>query len=178
MRSDKVLYTVHSNRSSEEFISLLHTFEIKLVVDVRAYARSRWYPHFNAVRLSSQLKIKNIDYLHLSNLGGRRKPRVDSRNSALVSEGFRGFADYMETSAFYEAVIPLENAALQLPTAIMCSEALWWNCHRALISDFLKMRDWAVRHILSKTELEDHHYTNGARVLDGQVIYNNPGLFD
>lgn len=137
----KTIYTIgHSTRSIEDFIALLQSFEIELLVDVRNYPGSRRFPHFNKEALEASLHYHNIRYLHLKELGGRRKPAKDSTNTRWKHDAFRGYADYMQTPEFKSAAIELEQHALQSNTAFMCSEAVWWSCHRALLSDWLKVK--------------------------------------
>lgn len=105
-------------------------------------------------------------------LGGRRKPHSDSSNTAWRHASFRGYADYMESEAFKENIIMLEALAIAERTAYMCSEAPWWKCHRALVSDYLKIRGWTVFHIMEKAKLTEHPFTSPARPVQGRLFYN------
>src|SRR5437868_9123674 len=130
----KKIWTIgHSTRTIEQFIGLLAAHRIYVVADVRQFPGSRRYPQFNEEKLSESLAESGICYVHLPELGGRRKPRVDSRNIAWRNESFRGYADYMETPAFHRGIDRLEHLATRA-TVLMCAEAVWWRCHRALIS--------------------------------------------
>jgi uncharacterized protein (DUF488 family) len=162
----------HSTRTNDEFISLLEANEIKLLVDVRSLPGSRRYPQFNKEQLADSLCKAGIRYEHFPELGGRRKTREDSRNTAWRNESFRGYADYMETEEFDKGVKRLlELTAGAGPVALMCAEAVWWRCHRSLISDYLKVRDIEVIHILDKGKTETHPYTSAARIVNGKLSY-------
>jgi uncharacterized protein (DUF488 family) len=154
----KQIWTIgHSTRSIEDFIAALAANGIKLVADVRLLPGSKRYPQFNKATLSESLGKADIGYEHFPELGGRRKPRPDSRNTAWRNEAFRGYADYMETKEFEHGITRLLNLAEQSgSTAVMCAEALWWRCHRALISDFLKARGIEVIHIIDATKIDPH----------------------
>jgi uncharacterized protein (DUF488 family) len=147
----------HSTRDIGFFISLLKENGIKLVVDVRSWPGSKRYPQFNKETLSASLGNAGIRYEHFPELGGRRKPKADSPNIAWRNESFRGYADYMETEEFHQAVDRLLDLAADAgPTAIMCAEAMWWRCHRSLISDYLKAHGIEVMHILDSNKTEPH----------------------
>jgi len=161
----------HSTRRIEEFIDALKSFEIALLVDVRSFPGSRRYPHFNKEDLKTSLSESGIDYLHLPELGGRRRVRPDSRNVGWRNEAFRGYADYMETDSFHEGVDRLLGLARDRTTAIMCSEAVWWRCHRSLISDYLKANSVEVNHIMAAGKSEAHPFTSAARIVDGRLSY-------
>jgi uncharacterized protein (DUF488 family) len=162
----------HSTRSIDTFISLLKHNGIKLLADVRLLPGSKRYPQFNKETLADSLGKAGICYEHLPELGGRRKPREDSPNTAWRNESFRGYADYMETEEFDKGVKRLLDIAKQAgPTAIMCAEAVWWRCHRALISDYLKARGVEVIHILDAKKSEPHPFTSAARFVDGTLSY-------
>jgi uncharacterized protein (DUF488 family) len=162
----------HSTRTNDEFISLLEANEIKLLVDVRSLPGSRRYPQFNKEQLADSLCKAGIRYEHFPELGGRRKTREDSRNTAWRNESFRGYADYMETEEFDKGVKRLlELTAGAGPVALMCAEAVWWRCHRSLISDYVKVRDIDVIHILDKSKTETHPYTSAARIVNGKLSY-------
>jgi uncharacterized protein (DUF488 family) len=169
---DKTIWTIgHSTRSFEEFGSMLHAFGIELVADVRNYPGSRKYPQFNKEALEIALPQINIQYVHLKELGGRRKAAPDSKNTAWRHAAFRGYADYMETSDFKEGIKELMKIASQQRTAYMCSEAVWWRCHRAMISDYLKVQGWKVMHIMGVNKAEEHPYTSPAKIVNGQLNY-------
>src|SRR5205823_915588 len=139
----------HSTRTIEKFISLLEEHGIKSLADVRLLPGSRRYPQFDKETLADSLAKLGICYEHFPELGGRRKPRKDSPNTAWRNESFRGYADYMETPAFEEALAHLMELGGNTPTTTMCAEAVPWRCHRSLISDALLVRGWTVLDILS-----------------------------
>lgn len=169
---DKTIYTIgHSTRTIEEFIALLQIYQIGLVADIRNYPGSKRYPHFNKEALEVSLIENGIKYLHLKELGGRRKPKPDSVNTAWRNEAFKGYADYMETDEFKLGVELLQKVAKEHRSAYMCSEAVWWRCHRSLVSDYLKIRDWKVMHILSTTKANEHPFTSAATVNNGKLSY-------
>src|SRR6266516_6973388 len=163
------LWTIgHSTRSIEEFIEALKSFQIESLVDLRSFPGSRRYPQFGATRLSESLRQANIEYLHLPELGGRRRARKDSLNIAWRNEGFRGYADYMETEAFRQGIERLLALARDRRLVIMCAEAVWWRCHRSLISDYLKVKGIQVTHIADAKKIEPHPYTSAARMVDDE----------
>jgi len=174
----KSIWTIgHSTRQLDELVELLKSFSILHVVDIRNYPGSKRYPHFNKEALEISLPENNIAYTHLKELGGRRKPIPGSVNTAWRNEAFRGYADYIETDDFKKAIEKIETIALLERTAYMCSEAVWWSCHRSLVSDYLKLRGWKVWHIMDIGKATEHPYTKPARVINGQLHYNEPGLF-
>ncbi|HTF29556.1 MAG TPA: DUF488 domain-containing protein [Flavitalea sp.] len=162
----------HSTRSLEEFLGLLGMHRIQLLVDIRSFPGSRRYPHFNKENLADSLLENDVHYKHIAGLGGRRKPAKDSLNLAWRHPSFRGYADYMQTDEFKDHIVALERLAEKERTAYMCSEAPWWKCHRALVSDFLKIRGWIVWHIMEKGKLTEHPFTSPARPVQGQLFYN------
>lgn len=173
------IYTVgHSTHSMEELTAMLKSFGVTVLVDIRHFPGSRKYPHFNKENLAAELEKAGISYVHMEDLGGRRKVRKDSKNSRWRNESFRGYADYMETEDFEKAAGALEAIALKQPTAYMCSEAVWWRCHRSMVSDYLKARGWRVLHIMAAGKAEEHAYTSPARVEGRRVYYSDGGLFD
>ncbi len=170
---EHAIYTIgHSTHSMAEFIAMLRAFRVKMVVDIRRFPGSRKVPAFNQEHLAAELRQADIDYLHLEALGGRRRARADSRNDRWRNASFRGYADYMETEAFHEALEKLEAIARKRRTAIMCAEAVWWRCHRSMVSDALKARGWRVLHIMSASKAEEHPYTSPARVEHGTLFYH------
>lgn len=167
------LWTIgHSTRSIEEFIGALVAHEIKAIADVRLLPGSKRYPQFNQDMLRHSLAASDISYEHFPELGGRRRPRVDSRHTAWRNDAFRGYADYTETDAFRGGIARLtELSQKHGAVAIMCAEAVWWRCHRALISDYLKIRGVDVLHILDAKKCQPHPYTSAARIIDGELSY-------
>ena len=162
----------HSTRPIEDFISALKANGIKLLIDVRLLPGSKRYPQFNKDALEKSLNEREIRYEHFPELGGRRKPGPNSRNTAWRNEAFRGYADHMETEEFRTGVERLLDLANKMgQTAIMCAEAVWWRCHRALISDYLKVRGFEVVHIVDANKSEPHPYTSAARIGGGTLSY-------
>jgi uncharacterized protein (DUF488 family) len=166
----------HSTRSAEEFGQMLVAHGIKVLVDVRMFPGSRRYPQFNREALSKSLAAIGIAYKHEPRLGGRRAPRKDSHNTAWKNPQFRAYADHVETEEFRNAVEGLLELARESRVAVMCAEALWWRCHRSLISDYLKAAGHTVIHILDQTKTEEHPFTAAARIVDGELSYR--GLLD
>jgi uncharacterized protein (DUF488 family) len=115
-----------------------------------------------------------ITYRHSPQLGGLRKPKRDSVNLGWRNESFRGYADYMQTEAFWLVLDELTADSQQLRTAIMCAEAVPWRCHRSLIADALATKGWEVRHIMSETKADRHRLTSFATVENGRLHYPNP----
>lgn len=166
------LWTIgHSTLAIEELVDRLKSFEIQLLADVRSFPGSRRFPHFNKENLNVSLPEAGIDYQHFPELGGRRRALSDSLNMAWESKTFRGYADYMETPQFQDGIRRLLETASQGNTAIMCAEAVWWRCHRGLISDYLKARGVEVVHIISANKSEVHPYTSAAQIIDGRLSY-------
>jgi uncharacterized protein (DUF488 family) len=167
----------HSTRGIDEFISLLEENQINLLVDVRAFPGSKRYPQFNKEALAESLNECGIRYEHFPELGGKRKSKPGSRNTAWRNASFRGYADYMETEQFQKGIARLlEFAADAGATAIMCAEAVWWRCHRSLIADYLKVRGVEVLHILGANKVEPHPYTSASRIVNGELTYRPESL--
>lgn len=171
-----VVHTIgHSTRAIEDFLGLLRAHAIEALADVRRYPGSRRHPQFAQEALRAALQAAGIDYLWFPELGGRRAPRKDSRNTAWRNDGFRGYADYMETPAFDEALARLHAVLVTRRTVYMCAEQAWQQCHRGLISDVLKARGVDVVHILGTERTQVHPYTEPARIVDGVLTYAAPG---
>lgn len=168
-----VIYTIgHSTHPLEEFTELLRAHGVGRLSDVRSFPGSRRYPHFNAEALSRTLPAAGIEYVPLKELGGRRRPVPDSPNTGLRNESFRGYADYMRTPPFAAGLDRLLRLAAEIPTAIMCSEAVPWRCHRNLIADALVLlRQVPVRHILGTEEPRPHTPTAIAVSRGGMIAY-------
>jgi uncharacterized protein (DUF488 family) len=173
------LWTIgHSTREIADFISLLKENGIKLLADVRMFPGSKRYPQFGRDALAKSLREPGIRYEHFPELGGRRKAKPDSTNTAWRNESFRGYADYMETEEFRKGIARLVDLAEKSgPTAVMCAEAVWWRCHRSLISDYLKAGGVEVLHILDHNKVEPHPFTSAARIVDGELSYADDSLF-
>ena len=169
---DKNIWTIgHSTHSLDEFIAMLKSFNIECVADIRSYPGSRKFPQFNREALEISLPLNEIKYVHIKNLGGRRKVNPDSQNTVWRHPAFRGYADFMETGTFHEGIEELKQLASKERTAYMCSEAVWWRCHRSMVSDYLKADGWKVMHIMHKDKAEEHPYTQPAKIVDGKLSY-------
>jgi uncharacterized protein (DUF488 family) len=166
------VFTVgHSTHELAEFVSLLGRNGVTQLADVRTVPRSRRMPHFSRENLVRSLPAAGIEYAHLAELGGFRRPRPDSPNAGWRHEGFRGYADHMESADFAAGMTALESMAADRPTATMCAEALWQRCHRRLIADALTARGWTVVHIGSDGRTQPHELTPFAVVEGGRVTY-------
>ena len=161
----------HSTRSADELIALLDENAVEQVADVRRYPGSRRHPQFAREALEAALRTAGIEYHWLPELGGRRAPRTESRNTAWRNAGFRGYADYMETEAFHFGIARLLELARVRRTAYLCAEQAWQQCHRSLISDYLKAQAVEVIHILGPHRTQPHPYTQAARIVDGRLSY-------
>jgi uncharacterized protein (DUF488 family) len=181
----KLIHTIgHSTRSAEEFLALLLSAGIAVLVDVRRYPGSRRYPHFNRAAMRSWLADAGIEYLHMPELGGRRAAQAESANTYWRNAAFRAYADYLSTAEFVQALERLEQLAEARRPVIMCAEAVPWRCHRQLIADALVARGLEVRHIISERSAEAHALNPGAQVdSSGRISYPGAGstqssLFD
>ena len=174
-RSPDVVFTIgHSTRSADEFLALLRAHGIQQLADIRTVPKSGRHPQFTAIVLGAFLHRHGIVYRHCPALGGLRKPKPDSVNSGWRHPGFRGYADHMQTPAFEAGLSELLNFAREAPTTVMCAEAVWWQCHRQLLSDALVARGVAVRHILDLGAPKSHQLSDFAQVLGKRIWY--PGL--
>jgi uncharacterized protein (DUF488 family) len=168
----KTVFTVgHSTRPFDEFLRLLKAHGVATLADVRRFPRSRKFPHFNDETLAAALPGLGLRYVPMKALGGRRKASPDSVNTGWRTEGFRGYADYMQTPAFAAGVEELVAVASAAPTVIMCAEAVPWRCHRSLIADAMLVRGWTVLDIMSETSAPPHKLTPFARVEGTWVTY-------
>lgn len=170
-------YTIgHSTRAAEEFIALLREHGIDMLIDIRRYPASRRYPQFNKPLLMQALHHAGFNYLHEGALGGRRPVRQGSPNEGWTERGLRGYADYMASGAFQEALERLLGYARTTVPAIMCAEAVPWRCHRQLIADALLARGCAVTHILGPLQTRPHILTPFAAVVEGaRLVYPKHG---
>jgi uncharacterized protein (DUF488 family) len=172
-KQKSIIWTIgHSTHAIDEFIAMLKSFQIEQLADIRSFPGSRRFPHFNKEDIEVSLAENNIKYIHLRELGGRRKARLDSINTGWRIAAFRGYADYMEIDSFKNGILELEDFAYKARTAYMCSEALWWRCHRSLVSDYLKVHGWTVMHIMSIGKAQEHSYTSPAEIVNGELLYN------
>jgi uncharacterized protein (DUF488 family) len=167
-----MIYTIgHSTRTFEEFLELLKAHGIDRVVDVRTVPGSKRVPQFNRESITKRLAGAGIGYTHMKGLGGWRKPRKDSPNTAWRNESFRGFADYMQSEEFEENLAGLIALSKDQQIALMCAEAVPWRCHRSLIADALSTRGIEVRHITGPGEAKPHEMTDFAKVEGTKVTY-------
>jgi uncharacterized protein (DUF488 family) len=162
----------HGARPIDEFIAVLRDADIAALADVRLIPGSRRHPHFGADALEAAVGEIGITYVHLAELGGRRKPRADSPHRALRVAAFRGYADHMNTDEFARGYERLTSLARQSRTAFMCAETLWWRCHRRVIADRLTVDGWTVTHLFAPGKSEPHVLWDAARTLEGHLVYD------
>jgi hypothetical protein len=170
-RTPLILTIGHSTRPIEDFIDLLKTHGVKMIVDVRTVPRSRHNPHFNLETLPEALTSVKIGYEHMPGLGGLRHAWHDSPNMGWHNSSFRGFADYMQTEEFERSLKKLIGLARRKRICLMCAEAVAWRCHRSLIADALQVRGFPVEHIMSKMGRQPHKITSFARVDGTRITY-------
>ncbi len=166
------IFTIgHSTHPWPEFLEILQAHHVAAIADVRQFPGSRRFPHFNAEAMAVELPTAGIGYLSFKNLGGRRKALVDSPNMGWRHPAFRGYADFMQTPAFALGIEALEIAAGKQATAIMCSEAVPWRCHRSLIGDAMLVRGWTVLDIFDERQVKPHLLTPFAVVSGLKIVY-------
>jgi uncharacterized protein (DUF488 family) len=165
----------HSNRSSADFIDLLRESRIEVVADVRTFRMSRANPQFNEEALAASLGEAQIGYVALPTLGGRRgrdRSVPENINGLWENQSFHNYADYALSDEFRAGFEELIALGRERRTAMMCSEAVWWRCHRRLIADRLLARGETVLHIMGPGKVEPARLTEGAVVQpDGGVTY-------
>jgi uncharacterized protein (DUF488 family) len=169
-------YTIgHSTRSIAEFVALLGSAGVRLVVDVRTIPRSRTNPQYNGDTLPNTLSEFQIGYQHIAALGGRRGPKPDVAedvNGFWQNQSFHNYADYAMCESFRTGLATLRELGHRTPCAIMCAEAVWWRCHRRIIADYLLAAGESVFHILGSNRIEPARMTDGARPgPQGAVVY-------
>ena len=172
---DTVWTLGHSTRSLDEFLAVLAAHELQAIADVRRFPGSKRHPQFAREALEQSLPAAGIEYLWLPQLGGRRRPRPDSPNTGWRNEAFRGYADHIDSAEFGQGYAQLTALAARRRTAMMCSELLWWRCHRSLVSDVLKARGYDVLHVADLGPAKPHPWTAPARIVDGKLDYSEPG---
>ncbi|GLU34901.1 DUF488 domain-containing protein [Trinickia caryophylli] len=163
----------HSTRTLPEFIELLKASDVRLLVDVRSIPRSRTNPQFNEDTLPEALVAAGIDYRHLIELGGRRSRMRDvapSQNGYWTHQAFHNYADYATTQPFLHGLSVLRELGHRQRCAIMCSEAVWWRCHRRIIADYLLARGEKVWHILGAGHVTEATMTPGARAQPDETL--------
>lgn len=171
-KGNRTIWTIgHSTHTLDVFMAMLKSFQIEVVADIRSFPGSRKFPQFNKENLEITLPQNNLEYIHIKNLGGRRKVNPNSKNTSWRHPAFRGYADFMETAIFKKGINELEQIASKKRTAYMCSEAVWWRCHRSMVSDYLKVAGWKVMHIMGVGKAQEHPYTQPARIVDGELSY-------
>jgi len=169
---DSTVWTIgHSTRPLKTFLGLLARYQLEAVADVRRFPGSRRQPQYAQEPLRSALAEQGIAYHWIAALGGRRPPRVDSPNITWRNASFRGYADHIASAEFAEGLNELLELAGRLRITLMCAEAVWWRCHRALIADVLCVRGIEVIHILDETHTVVHPYTSPARIVQGRLSY-------
>lgn len=168
----KLIYTIgHSTRSTREFIKIIKSFDIELLIDIRHYPGSRYCPQFGKSRLKATLKRHSIDYLHLEELGGRRKPEKTPTNAGWRNSAFKGYADYMQTREFKTALKELMKLSKKQTVVIMCAEAVPWRCHRSLVGDALLIEGYEVLDIFDALKTKPHKLTSFAKVKGKKISY-------
>jgi uncharacterized protein (DUF488 family) len=168
------IYTVgHGTLPADEFTSLVENAGLEAIVDVRSYPGSRHNPQFNREALESWLPEGGLGYSWQRELGGRRPAQPASQHTALRNDSFRGYADHMESDEFAAGVERLLTQAARRETAVMCSESVWWRCHRRLLADHLLLvRDVEVVHLMHDGRRTPHAITDGARRDGNTVVYD------
>ncbi|MGH7815285.1 MAG: DUF488 family protein [Candidatus Binataceae bacterium] len=163
----------HSTHPIERFLELLAAHRISVLADVRSFPSSRRWPQFNQDALEKSLAGAGIEYRWIKRLGGRRHSKAaDSPHSGWEHPAFRSYADYTESADFAAGLNELIEAAIRARTAYMCSEGLWWRCHRRIVSDHLLIRGWDVEHIMPDGKLKPHALTPFARVEEDRIVYD------
>ncbi|MEO8803224.1 MAG: DUF488 domain-containing protein [Rudaea sp.] len=170
-----IVFTIgHSSRPLAEFLDLLGESNIECVVDVRRLPGSNSFPQYNADALQATLAEHGIDYWHLEALCGRRSKR-DLDGAApedfWTNASFARYAAYARGAAFARGLEELMQRARIQRCTLMCSEAVWWRCHRRIITDHLLARGCEVRHIMGAGKVVTATLTLGAKVRNGDVVY-------
>ncbi|HEV2076088.1 MAG TPA: DUF488 domain-containing protein [Thermoleophilaceae bacterium] len=167
----EILTVGHSTRAPGELERVLRAHGVEVLLDVRAHPGSRRMPHFGAEALERSLGRAGIAYVHLPELGGRRRPAPDSENAGWRNESFRGYADHMASEDFERGLARAMGEAAKRRACLMCAEAPWWRCHRRLVADALVARDWRVLHVAGEGQPSAHEVTDFAVVRQGRVLY-------
>jgi uncharacterized protein (DUF488 family) len=171
-KTDQTVLTIgHSTREFGELLALLQANDVRNLVDVRSFPRSRRNPQFNRETLGGTLESAGIGYSHAKVLGGLRKTRKDSPNTAWRNASFRGYADYMLTDEFADGLQWLLEVSARQRVAIMCAEAVPWRCHRSMIADALVVNDRRVEHIMSGQRNRPHSLKDFAVVKGDRIFY-------
>lgn len=171
--TSQLLTVGHGAASQQDFTELLQAAGVEALVDVRIGPGSRKHPHFGRVEMESWLPASGVDYRWEKALGGFRKLPPDSPDTALRNESFRAYAGFMRTPEFLTALAALIEQAKWQRTAIMCSETVWWRCHRRLIADHLVLLDGVeVLDLMPGARLTVHKLTDGVRVAGNELLYD------
>jgi uncharacterized protein (DUF488 family) len=163
----------HSTLPIERFMGVLQIYGIEQLVDIRTIPRSRHNPQFNNSALAESLSTQHLEYAHIQALGGLRGARKDSPNTGWRNASFRGYADYMQTEEFQDALEGLIHLSRRKRVAIMCAEAVPWRCHRSLVADALWVRGIPVVEILSESSYRMHTLTPFAHVEGARITYTS-----
>jgi uncharacterized protein (DUF488 family) len=166
----------HGTRSIEDLIAVLREAGVTSLADVRSVPGSRRHPQFGQAPLRASLAKAGIDYVHLRGLGGRRDALANSRHTALTVDAFRGYADHMDSEDFQRDLALLEERARKTPTAFMCAETKWEDCHRRMLADVLTVHGWEVTHLLGPGTSEPHRLWDVARVVGKSLIYDGGAM--
>jgi uncharacterized protein (DUF488 family) len=163
----------HGTLSADEFASLIDGVDVDRVVDVRSFPGSRHNPQFGREEMERLVPMKGIGYVWIRELGGRRRPVPGSKHIALRNDAFRAYADYMETQTFLAGIDELLVLAESDSPTVMCSESLWWRCHRRLIADHLVLvRGIDVVHLMHDGRSTPHVPTEGVRRVENTLVYD------
>jgi uncharacterized protein (DUF488 family) len=161
--SQRTLFTVgHSTRPWGEFVDLLKAWKIDVLVDVRTVPKSRTFPWFSLTKMELELPKAGIRYVHLPSLGGLRRAERHSVNTAWRNSSFRGYADYMQREDFQDGLKTLNSLRRKSRVCVMCSEAVWWRCHRRMIADAEVARGVPVKHLMTKAAVKQHELSDFA----------------
>jgi len=166
----------HGTRAVDDLIAVLREVDVKSVADIRSVPGSRRHPQFGQAPLRDALAKAGIDYVHLRGLGGRRDALESSPHTALKVDAFRGYADHMASEEFQRDLALLDERAKRTPTAFMCAETRWEECHRRMLSDILTSRGWDVTHLLGLGKSEPHRLWDVARIIDGGLVYDGGAM--
>jgi uncharacterized protein (DUF488 family) len=170
--TSRTIHTIgHSTRSIDAFFGLLELHSIELLVDVRRWPASKRNPQFHREALANSLRENNLTYVWRGDLGGFRKPAPDSINTAWQVGAFRAYADFMLTDEFASILKEVEELARTKRVALMCAEAVPWQCHRQLLADAFLVRGWNVRHIMD-AGCREHRLPPFARPEGERIVYN------
>ncbi|UAB82540.1 DUF488 domain-containing protein [Marixanthomonas sp. SCSIO 43207] len=168
----KKIWTIgHSKHSIDDFLNILKFYKIECLIDVRSSLASVKDLHFTKENLKKSLLDINIEYSYSKSFVGEQRANPISKDYLCSNNSVRDYAFYMETAQFKESLKALEKIAVQKRTIIMCTETVWWRCHRSMISDALKANDWTVIQIISVNKGQEHPYTQPADIVSGKLSY-------